>query len=90
MSPSDGRLKLFGRLASQYRLALEDTWAFVSGGEDCHQAQGNNMPLGDARNLLLVAAHLLFPMLWAKATCSGSQVSKVVDLTFEQCTPNDR
>ena len=29
-------------------------------------------------------------MLWAKATCSGSQVSKVVDLTFEQCTPNDR
>ena len=48
------------------------------------------MPLKDARNQLLVAAHLLFPMLWAKATCSGSQVSKVVDLTFEQCTPNDR
>ena len=25
MSPSDGRLKLFGRLASQYRLALKVT-----------------------------------------------------------------
>jgi hypothetical protein len=31
-----------------------------------------------------------FPILWTKATCSGSQVSKVVDRTFEVSTPKDR
>ncbi len=48
------------------------------------------MPMEDAHSFMLAVIHLLLPMLWAKATCSGSQVSKVVDLTFEQCTPNDR
>ena len=30
------------------------------------------------------------PMLWTKLTCSGSHVSKVVDLTLETSTPNER
>ena len=49
---------------------------------------GRLYPVGRRASQYRLALRL--PIAWAKATCSGSQVSSVVERTLEQCTPSDR